>query len=291
MSEVPEVEISVVVPFRNAERHASVLFESLTSQRTTESWEVIAVDNGSTDGSRGIVEGFQERLPLTIVTADARPGISSARNIGVRRSRGTKLLFIDADDAVHEEYVATMAAALDGHPFVTSRVDSLTLNPEWVRDAHGPHWQAEAVGVFYDFLPASGSNIGIRRDFYERLGGFPEQFAVCEDIAFSWNAQLLGHTSIHYVHDALYRYRYRDTLVQLFRQSTHWGAGSVRLYRDFRQLGMPGRTWRVAIAEWGAVLAGIRGATERAGRAAMAVRLGFAAGRLKGSVRNRVRYL
>ena len=99
--------------------------------------------------------------------------------------------------------MAAITAALDAHPFVASRVDSETLNDEWSRDCHGLPWQADEISVFFDFLPATGVNVGVSRVWFEKRGGFPEQFETSEDIAFSWAMQLQG-TRIHFVPDAVY---------------------------------------------------------------------------------------
>jgi glycosyltransferase involved in cell wall biosynthesis len=282
--------VSVVVPFHNSEQHLEEALASLIDQRAPGGWEVVAVNNRSTDRSRTIVESFSHRLPLTMVDAPRIANPSYARNTGVSASRGAALVFIDADDAVAPGYVEALSAALDRHPFVTSRVDSETLNREWVRDAHGTPWQTNGVAVFFHFLPATGVNIGIRRDLFERLGGFSERFATCEDIALSWQAALDLRVQPVFVPDALYRYRYRSSLPALYQQSVSWGRGNVRLFEHFRTHGMPGRTTAAALHEWTNAAAQLARARTRRERAAIVVRLGYCAGRLMESVRRRVAF-
>ena len=280
------------MPFRNADRHLSGLLESLAAQAAVpDSWEIVLVDNRSTDRSRRIAEQFAERLSSRIVDAPARANPAYARNVGVRSSAGHKLMFADADDELEPGYVAAMAEALEDHGLVTSRVDSTTLNPVWVRDAQGPPWQADGIGAFHDFLPAAGINIGIHRDLYDRLGGFPEDFAASEDIALSWTASITERVQLHFVRSAVYRYRYRDSLRELFFQSLRGGSSSALLYRRFRDLGMPARSLKAALREWQSVLAGLRHAYGRAALAPLVVRLGYCVGRLQGSARHRVMFL
>jgi glycosyltransferase involved in cell wall biosynthesis len=277
--------VSIVIPFRNAAPHVSEALASLIDETAGGKCEVIAVDNGSTDGSAEIVRSFSRTLPLRIVESPNRANPSYARNAGVDASRGAKLLFVDADDAVAPGYVDAMRLALDGAPLVTSRVDSETLNPEWVRGAHGEPWQAEGVSVFFGFLPATGVNIGVRRDVFRELGGFSEHFAPCEDIALSWHAQLSLGVELQFVGQAVYRYRYRDSLLGLYRQAARWGRGNVRLYEHFKRSGMPGRTLGQGAAEWRGVTRGLLTAKSRAERAPLAVRLGYCSGRLRESLR------
>lgn len=286
----PDVAISVVIPIRNAAEHLPALLRSLAAQDVRDAWEVIAVDNGSTDESRRVVTSFVGGLPLTLVEATERRGPSYARNAGVRRASGRKLLFIDADDVIAPGYVAAMSAALDDHEMVTSRVDSTSLNGDWVRDALGVHWQVDGVQVYFSFLPAAGANIGIRREAFDRLQGFPDEFTVSEDIAFSWNAYLAG-VRVHFVRDAVYRYRYRTTQRALFRQAVRWGSDHVLLYRRYRGHGMPERPMGQAFREWRDASLGWFRSRERSQSAPYLVRLGLCVGRMTGTLRYGVLYL
>jgi glycosyltransferase involved in cell wall biosynthesis len=285
-----DIDISVIIPFRNAERYLGALLESLAVQEVSDEWEVIAVDNGSSDRSMSIAEQFTSRLHLMAIRAPARSNPSYARNVGVQCSSGRKLMFVDADDELAPGYIAAMSRALETETLVTSRVDSITLNPEWVRGAQGPAWQAEGVDVLYDFMPASGINIGIRRNAYDALGGFSEEFAPCEDVAFSWRARIAG-VDLRFVPDAIYRYRYRHTLRGLFWQSASWGRASVLLYREFRQAGMPARSLYQSSLEWRVVTLALHCASGKSACAPLIVRLGLCVGRLYGSVRYRVMFL
>lgn len=285
-----DVAVSVIIPFRNAAAHLPSLLRSLTSQQMNESWEVIAVDNRSTDDSRRIAHDFADRLPIRVTAANSRPGPAYARNVGARVASGKKLLFIDADDEVASGYVAAMSAGLAEHDLVTSRVDSASLNPEWVQAALGDHWQTDGIRVYFGFLPAAGSNIGVRREAFKRVQGFPEQFAGSEDIAFSWNAHLAG-LRIHFVPEAVYRYRYRGSRRALFRQAIRWGCDNAQLFRCYRELGMPGRPVGSAWREWRDASLGWLRTSTRAQSAPYVVRLGLCFGRLAGAARYRVPYL
>jgi glycosyltransferase involved in cell wall biosynthesis len=284
------ISTSVIVPVHNGERHLTSLLESLTKQSLSEKWEAVAVDNGSSDGSVAILERYKDRLPLTVIHASERHNPSFARNAGARVARGRFFLFVDADDALAAGYVEHMTRALADHEWVTSRVDSTSLNPEWVFLAHGEPWQAETIAVFFDFLPATGINIGIHRSDYERLGGFSEAFSGSEDIAFSWKAYKAG-LRLHLVRDAIYQYRYRDSTTALYRQAANWGRDNVLLYATFRSEGMPGRRWSVTLRDWKTAGQALLASRDGRSRARAAVQLGYCVGRLQGSLRYRVRYL
>jgi glycosyltransferase involved in cell wall biosynthesis len=284
------VAISVIVPCRNGGPYFHQLLESLVTQVVAERAEIIVVDNGSTDGSRSVAESMSGLIPVRIVDAPRPANASYARNVGVNAAAGEKLFFVDADDEVAPGYLEAMSAALESHEFVTSRVDSETLNPAWVRAAHGPPWQAEGVGRFFEFMPGTGVNVGVRRALFEKVGGFPLEFSGSQDVVFSWRVQLAGNP-IHFVPQALYRYRYRTTLRGLFRQARNWGKSNVLLYRHFREAGMPARTLRTATREWRDLLTGLICARSKTQLAPIVVRLGYSVGRLIGTLQYRVLYL
>jgi glycosyltransferase involved in cell wall biosynthesis len=286
-----ELELSVVIPFRNAGRHLAGQLEALAGEELDRPWEVVLVDNGSTDDSRRVAESFRGRLDLRIVDASARVGTAYASNVGARAASGRKLVFLDADDQIAPGYLAAMAAALDRHDFVTSSFDHEALNPLWVQRAHGRVWRdaSEPLPVFYGLLPAAGASIVISRPVLEGVGGFPEDFPRLHNIALSWEIQLAG-TPLHHVPDAVYRVRYRDSLWGLYRQAFSWAACSPLLYRRYRHAGMggkPARQWLKQIAQlaWN-----FRRARTRADLAPLVVRLGYGTGILAGIVRYRTLY-
>jgi glycosyltransferase involved in cell wall biosynthesis len=171
-----EIDVSVVIPFRDAAVHFGQQLEALSRQTYERTWEVVLVDNDSSDGSREVAERFRNRLNLRIVDAHGKASPAYASNVGARAARGRKLLFVDADDEVAPGYVTAMATALERHEFVTSRLDHETLNPPWMRAAHGEFWQVEGLDVFFDLLPfASGCALGVSRQVFQSVGGFPEE--------------------------------------------------------------------------------------------------------------------
>jgi glycosyltransferase involved in cell wall biosynthesis len=282
-------DVSVVVPFRNAARTIAGQLEALAQQDFSGSWEVIAVDNCSTDHSREVIESFSNRFELRVVDAPERLGAGYARNVGARHASGSKLLFIDADDEVAPDYVSKMAAALDRHDFATSAFDQETLNPSWVRQALGPPWRdrENPLPAQFGVLPNAGASICLSRSTFEAVGGFPEDLARMEDIALSWEVQLAGFP-LYYGPDAVYRVRYRDRLTDLFRQGFGEASSAPLLYRRYRWAGMQRRTVRQTLRSWARLAVDFSRARTKADLAPLMVRLGRELGRINGSIRHRV---
>lgn len=268
-----------------------MLLDSLVEQEFSQSFEVVLVDNACESGIRKWVDGYPQRLKLRIVEAKAKANGSYARNTGVTASQGEVICFVDSDDELAPGYLSAMALALESHDLVTSRVDTRTLNAEWVIQAQGPAWQDSALWVFFNFLPSAGINIALRRSLFEALGGFAEEYSGSQDIEFSWRAQLEQGVTIHFVPDAVYRYRHRATLLGLYRQTRNWGFSNVLLYLRFCGLGMPGRSMGESIREWTGLLDQLLKARSKAELGALMIRLGYCVGRLKGSAYYRTLYL
>ena len=97
-------------------------------------FEVVVVDNRSTDGSRGIAERWRPRIPgLRVVDAPSRAGAAHARNVGVAAARGSSILFCDVDDVVSETWVADMSEALLTVDVASGWLSFERLNPPHLR--------------------------------------------------------------------------------------------------------------------------------------------------------------
>ncbi len=92
-----EISISIIIPVYNVERYLPVCLESIV-QQFMDDYEVILVDDGSTDSSGAICNEYADRHHQFHVIHQQNQGISAARNTGVVKSKGKYLLFLDSDD-------------------------------------------------------------------------------------------------------------------------------------------------------------------------------------------------
>ena len=97
MNKAAPPTISVIVPVYNVERYLPMCLESVVLQHMS-SYEVIMVDDGSTDGSGAICAKFAERYPEFKVIHKENGGVAAARNRGIEEAKGEYILFLDSDD-------------------------------------------------------------------------------------------------------------------------------------------------------------------------------------------------
>jgi len=280
--------LSVVMACHNGLPHLRAQLEALMQQRPPFDWELIVVDDRSTDASAQVAGEYVGRIGSMRIEPGEGRGQGAARNLGVARSRGEALVFVDQDDVVGAGYLAAMAGALDTHELVAARMDLERLNADWVRAGRIP---AQAQGLGVDFLPwAYGATLGARRSLFEQLGGFRDFGGAAEDIDFCWRAQL-GGAELFLEDAAVLHYRLRDTPADLFRQGRTYGRAGAQLFKEYRSVGMHRYSVGRALRSWLAIGRLAMTARSRSDRARLAFALGRRLGCLEGSIRFRVAFL
>lgn len=226
------MNISVIIPCYNAAKTIAVQLEALANQTWRSSWEIIVVDNGSTDDSVAIVEKYQKQLPsLRLIQASDRPGAAHARNAGAKVATGQALLFCDADDRVEPGWLTAMGEALLKHDFVAGRFDYTQLNEPWL--VNSSIFQVQKTGLlqyeFPPYLPFAGSgNLGIKKALHEAIGGFNKDLIYAEDTDYCFRVQLTG-TQLHFIADAVTQIRLRHTFKEIYKQGKNWAKSHVYL--------------------------------------------------------------
>jgi GT2 family glycosyltransferase len=215
----------------------------------------------------------------------------------VAASRAELLLMLDQDDLIADGYVHAMAAALTRSPLVFGRLEHDRLNPAWLADALRASPDQERARVLLrperTAEPTSvrvgiGCALGMRRELFDRLGGFATDVGCTDDVDLCLRAHALGVELVR-TDDAVVHYRLRRSLPALFRQRYGYGASWAALYKRHRAAGMPRPgVGRVACE----LVRAVRqlASASRCARARGVAGLGFTLGRMAGSRRHRVLY-
>lgn len=285
--------ISVVLAVKNGVPLIVEQLEALAAQTYRGPWELIVVDNRSTDGSAECARQFGDRLPsLQIVDAPAKQGLSFARNVGVSHASGDYVLFLDHDDRVTATWLEAMARAAETADAVGGNNFHFSVDDDGTERIRKPAYEDHPTHGF-DFLPSiTGGNSGMRTRLFFELGGFNEGYPSGEDVDLYWRAILAGH-EVQFVADAMLEYRLRTGVRPKWKQTVRDAAVHPLLYRDFRASGMPRSSTREAMHAWvRLVRAAPRSLTaEPATRNAWLIELASLWGRVRGSVRYRAVYL
>jgi glycosyltransferase involved in cell wall biosynthesis len=226
--------ISVIIPALNAAHTIEDQLDAIAHQRFDGEFEVIVADNGSTDGTRALVEKWHDRLPgLRVVDASARPGSPSARNVGVRAAAGSGLAFCDADDVVADGWLAALAEGLESAPFVAGWCEFLEEQTDRLLLPAGPRQTALGFLRFADTC-----SMAVDKATLDSVGGFAEDMLRCSDVDFSWRLQLAGYEMVE-APAALVHKRSRRARRARVLQSYEWGRFQPILYKRYRDAGMP----------------------------------------------------
>ena len=227
--------ISVILCVRNGAETILEQLMALTAQDCTRAWELVVVNNGSTDDTLPVVQKWQAQqsgFDVVIVDGSAVSGLSAARNLGVQQARGYFLLFCDADDIVDHQWVMALADALGEADLVGGPLDLHHLNtPALVhlRRNFAVDSSAALPLIWSAYPYVIGANMGVRREMYQRLGGCDPRLVICgDDVDLSLRVAAAGGR-VAFAPTARIHYRYRTTLPQLRRQMYNYGRGEALL--------------------------------------------------------------
>ena len=196
--------VSVVIPCFNSAHTLGLQLESLARQATgAPPFEVVVVDNRSTDDPASVVRDSRTRFQLDVrlIDASAVAGTAYARNVGVRHARGEAILFCDADDLVGSRFVEFGARTLEDAPLFSGaatpvRADEFprSVDEAWAILDEQAEWIPPTTGLQSRGIPVlMGGAFGMRKAAYVALGGFDQSLAISgEDNDFGLRAVASG---------------------------------------------------------------------------------------------------
>jgi GT2 family glycosyltransferase len=230
--------------------------------------EVIVVDNDPADGrTRAVVERAREATYV----AEPRPGLSVARNTGIRAARGDVIAFVDDDTVVHERWLEALLAGFDG-PRVLAvtggvlpaelRTRAQVVFERRMGQAARGHARIAYGREFFepqkrDGVPVwrigAGANMAFRREAFDRVGLFDERLgagaAGCSEDSELWYRLLAAGWECRYEPDSVVLHHHRAGMDELRRQAHDYMQGHVAaLWVQWANHRHPGNLRRIAVS-------------------------------------------
>lgn len=294
-------EVTVVVAFYNRREEVQSCIGALLGQqfRRPRQVEIVAVDNGSNDGT---LEQLQS-LPIRVLECKKR-GPAAARNMGIENARAPIVAMTDSDCVPDMWWLDQLLEPFDEQGLVGAggRIDALRVDKGVALFAERAAIlnQGKLFDGVFCFPPFfATANAAYRRDVLMQVGGFDETLKVGEDADLSWRILDLGG-KIAYCNDAIISHGHRETFSEFFHQAVQYGGGAADVFAKHRQ-----RFGLQSNVEWENVSALAALPFQAAARLLMAKssigrkwgvyeglwRTGFTIGRIRSSIRNKVWFI
>jgi glycosyltransferase involved in cell wall biosynthesis len=221
-----DLRVSVIIPALNEEEMIGKCLDCLEqSEFPRSSFEVIVVDNGSTDRTMEIGRSYSPRLNIMVVQK-AGVNISALRNLGAAEAKGEILAFLDADCMVPRNWLRNAAQQL--------RSKDAGIVGGSISIPHDSRWVARAwYGVGY--APKSGEvsyvpsgNLLVRRSRFLQVGGFNENLKTCEDFDLCVRARVAGLPIRAVAEMAVVHLRTQQTISAFYRRERWHGTDVVK---------------------------------------------------------------
>ena len=239
-----DLDVSVVIPtFNRAEALRKTLMALTVQTLPAHRFEVIVVDDGSTDGTEDCVSGLQLPYRLEYLCQRNR-GAAATRNLGATRARGRLILLLDSDmiavPGLLQRHIASSrihgAALVIGPraPFPGAKGDGVVALLEFGVDGADPRWRKMPP----TFQEVFSCNLSVPAESWRALGGFDEEFPASgyEDIEWAYRATKLG-LPVVFDGDALAYHNHPMTLGQYCHHARSYQSAAVLFLKKHPELG------------------------------------------------------
>jgi len=222
-----EPYISVVVSCYNKREIIGECIRSILNQNY-ENYELIVVDDGSTDGSIEAIKKFNS-IQMKVIQIRHK-GVSAAKNTGIKHARGSIVLFIDGDCILDKEGLRELSKSFSSPEIGCVGGRLLAINSQ--------NLIAKTVELMQNGVERKwpfGANVAYRREALEKIGGFDEHMEAGEDVDLFLRAVKLGFCYIFNPNLTAKTFN-PSSLSALFKQRLRWGVGFVHLFEKHRDV-------------------------------------------------------
>lgn len=213
------IDLSIILPVYNSELFLDECLSSLRRQETKYKYEVICIDDGSTDKSPQILDLYKKYSNFIIIHQDNK-GHSGARNVGLTMPLGRYVMFVDSDDIISENYVENMLSEAynSGSDIVISNYNKINRKSKTLQKYR---YKKNVYKTFVDYCQFDGTPWGkiYKRELWKETY-FPENISFEDTIIFNILFRKSKKISICNTKRCLYYYRiYGDNTIDKLQGS------------------------------------------------------------------------
>lgn len=236
--------VSVIIPCYNSKRFVAETVESVLNQ-TWPNIELMVIDDGCTDGSRGILESYGHRLILLEYPGRVNKGQSAAINLGLRHCRGEYIAILDSDDIFAPEKIEKQISYLLDNPeigLVYSNGYAINENGNILYEFYGNDHEefSDANRVLKDCYFLLPNNSLVRRKPIELAGYFDENLRAAQDHDMA--IRIAEITKLGYLSEHLFYYRRHKDSISHRNAKRRWKNGYKILRKAYKRYDYPIKT-------------------------------------------------
>lgn len=232
------LNFSIIVPVYNRPQEIDELLESLTKQSFQNDFEVIVVEDGSTDSSEEIVKKYSGKLNLRYFFKE-NSGAGASRNFGMEKATGNYFIILDSDVIVPKQYLSEVSNALyenftdafggpdAAHDSFTPLQKAINYSMTSFLTTGGIRGKKKGVGKFQ---PRS-FNLGISKEAFDKTNGF-SKLKVGEDIDLTFRLWDYGFKT-QLIENAFVYHKRRSTIKQFYKQTFAFGTARPQLNKRY----------------------------------------------------------
>lgn len=204
------MKVSVIVPVYNTETYLKKCLDSLVNQ-TFSDYEIIIINDGSTDNSINIINDYTNKYSFVKAFTKKNGGLSSARNLGIEKSSGKYLMFIDSDDYVENNMIEVMynKAISDKSDIVVCEFSYIYNDGRKIRSYSNLDYTSDSLKKYLLTPPMAPIRL-FKKTLFDNIkfkeGIYYEDLECCPKM-------VLYTKKISYVNESLYNYLMRDSSI------------------------------------------------------------------------------
>jgi glycosyltransferase involved in cell wall biosynthesis len=238
MNKASQLSFSIIIPVYNRPNEIDELLESLTKQDFSTDFEVLIIEDGSTQKSESSVEKYKDQLNLKYFFKE-NSGAGASRNFGMQQALGNYFIILDSDVIVPNQYLSEVKKALEtnftdafggpdaAHKSFTPLQKAINYSMTSVLTTGGIRGKKQAVGKFQ---PRS-FNLGLSQKAFSETNGF-SKMKNGEDIDLTFRLWKSGFET-QLIEKAFVYHKRRSTIKQFFKQTFGFGTARPKLNKMY----------------------------------------------------------